>query len=223
MDFFKQQPQQPQQEQKGLSDPNPPVDENGKIPGSEQITVNPLDAYNKMYENANKASEMEPPKFAIDRKVLDEVSSGLDFTQGINPDLMEKALSGDTKALLEVIQSVGRNAYKASLEHVTALTDVHLNQRAEFDSKRLNQSIRQQLTSEALSSIPNYTHPRVKAELNRIASTFAAANPDASPKQIAEEARKYLAELYNAMNPPTSSNNKDTEKEEIDWTKYLMS
>ncbi|EKD22466.1 MAG: hypothetical protein ACD_86C00001G0002 [uncultured bacterium] len=231
MDIFKTQPKEGndnqnnnnnnQAVQKGLSDSSPAVGADGKIPGSEPAPVNPLDAYKKMYENANTNSDIQAPTFKIDSKVLGEVSSSMDFTKGIQPDLMEKALSGDVKSLLGVIQQVGRNSYSASLEHATALTDTHLGQRADFENKRVNAGVRKELTSNELSTAPNYSHPVIKAELNRVADMFAKANPDSSPQEIAKAAQEHLMQISQALSPVKSQEQQNADKGEVDWSKYL--
>lgn len=192
--------------------PNPTPDGNIK---------NPLDVYKELYENANKDSGIQAPSFKLDSKVLHEVSSSMDFTKGIQEDLMAKALEGDAKSLLAVIQQVGRNAYSASLEHATALTETHLAQRGEYEAQRLNEGVRAKLTEQALASTPNYSHPVLKAELNRIASMIAKQNPDASPQDIARRAQEHLQNLSKAMNGEEATNKESSG--EMDWTKYLTS
>lgn len=225
MDMFKSSPapdnnsSQPPTE-KSLSASPPSTDPSGKIPGSDGIQVNPLDAYKKMFDNADKSSDIQAPSFKLDPKVLGEVSKSMDFTKGIDPSLLEKALGGDAKSLMQVIQSVGQNSYSASLEHATALTETHLGQRAAFEGSRVDKGVKQQLTSNALSTATNYGHPVVKAELNRVASQYAAANPDASPQQIATAAQKYIADLNSALNP-SKTPEQVTKEGETDWTKYL--
>ena len=206
---------------KPLSASSPTTDEKGLLPGSEPVPVNPLDAYKKMYENGNNSSDIQAPSFKIDPKVLGEVSNSMDLTKGIQPELMEKALAGDVKSLLSVIQSVGRNSYSASLEHTTALTETHLSQRADFDSKKLNAGVKSQLTTNELSNAPNYDHPVVKAELNRVAEMFSKANPDASPQQIALAAQKHLTELSSALNPGKTAEQQKADSGEVDWSSYL--
>lgn len=201
----------------------PPVSDANKEQAASQTPVNPLDAYAKMYEDANKSSNIQAPVFKIDPKVLGDVSKGMDFTAGIDPSMMEKALAGDAKSLLAVIQSVGQNSYSASLEHATALTDTHLGQRADFESKRISAGVKTQLTNSALSDAPNYSHPVVKAELNRVASMIAASNPDASPAQIAQAAQKQLQDLAAALAPQKSQEQQQADSGETDWSKYLTS
>lgn len=203
-----------------LSDSPPATNKEGKVPGSNETPENPLDIYSKMFENAAKNSDIQAPDFSLDPKVVNEVSSKLDFTKEVSPELMEKALGGDTKALLSVIQQTSQNAYKAALQHGTALTDTFVKQRSDYDQKTINSGVRRELTSHALSEAPNFNHPVVRQELNRVAAQFAKANPDASPQEIAKSAQQYLTDLSSALNPSA----KPAQAEgEMDWAKYLNS
>lgn len=200
---------------------NPPATgPDGKMPGTDPNNQNPLDVYSKMFDTANNGSDLQAPSFKIDPKVLSDVSSKMDFTRGVNQETLAKATSGDTAALLDIIKTVGQNSYRAALEHNTALTDSYLTNRGEFEKKSLERGVKSQLTASELSNAPNYNHPVVKAELNRIANQFAAANPDASPQEVAKAAQKYIADLQNALNPTTKT---ESSEEEMDWSKYLGS
>ena len=200
---------------------NPPaVGPDGKMPGTDPNNQNPLDVYSKMFDTANNGSDIQAPTFKIDPKVLSEVSGKMDFTKGINGEVLQKATSGDINALLDIIKTVGQNSYRAAIEHNTALTDTFLTTRGDFEKKSLERGVKSQLTASELSNAPNYNHPVVKAELNRIANQFAAANPDASPQEVAKAAQKYIADLQNALNPTTKT---ESSEEEMDWSKYLGS
>lgn len=215
------QSQQPTPGKESLSDPTPTVDATGKIPGTEPLNQNPLDIYSKMFDNAANNSDIQAPSFKLDPKVLGDVSSKMDFTRGINQEVLSKATNGDVSALMDIIKTVGQNAYRASLEHSTSLTDTFLTQRGEFEGKQVAKGVRNQLTSNELSNAPNYSHPVVKAELNRVAAQMSAANPDASPQEIAKAAQQYINDLSSALNPKTSSNSPNDGNGDFDWTKYL--
>jgi hypothetical protein len=224
-DMFKPSSQEPkqQQQEKGLSEAPPTKNADGKMPGSSEIPPNPLDSYAKMFENATKntASAGEAPKFALDPKVLGEVSSKLDFTQGVDQETMQKALNGDAKALMQVVNDATRNAYRAALEHGSTLTDTFVSQRSEHDKKQVGSAVRSQLTNNALASTPNYDHPVIKRELTKAAEAFEAANPDASPQEIAEAAKKYIQDIASALNPTSKTTSKETQEEGRDWEKYI--
>jgi hypothetical protein len=189
-------------------------------------TQNPLDVYAKVFDTAAKNSDIQaPPSFSLDPKVIGDVASKMDFTKGLNPEVMAKATSGDAAAMMELIQQVGRNAYSASLEHTTRLTDTHLGQRSEFESKRTRNDVRSSMTAEAFASNANLQHPVVKKELNRIAADFAKSPEyaDATPKQIATDALAYFNEIHAAMNPadPTKTPAGKAKAAEFDYVEYL--
>lgn len=232
MDFFKAAPaakdpkdQSNEPDNKGLSDNPATKQADGKMPGTGEPAVNPLDTYKKMFEDAAKNTDAVAPSFKLDEKVLSEVSSKMDFMKGIPPELLQKAQGGDAAAMMQMMQISNQNAYKAALEHSSALTDTYLNQRSTFEQSKINSGVREQLTHQALASTPNYDHPVIKAELNAKAAQFAKANPDLPPQEIAKAAQKYINDLYSAMNPvdPNKTADGKEKEKEMDWTKYLAS
>lgn len=204
-----------------LSNSNNTTNANGKMPGTDQEPVNPLDAYSKMFDNAAKNSDIQAPTFKLDQKVVDEVAGKMNFTQNLNPELVQKAMQGDAQAFMQAIQSASQAAYKAAIQHNTSLTDTFITQRSEYEKKQIDNGVHKQLTSQALSSAPNFSHPVIKQELNRVADQFSRANPDASPIEVAEAAKKYITDLSSALNPSTSKTESNNSSSEMDWSKYL--
>lgn len=173
-----------------------------------------------MFDTSATNSDIASPNFKLDQEVLTKVTNSMDFTKGVDPTLMEKALGGDAKSVMEVMQQVGRNSYRSSLEHTASLTDAHLTNRAAYEAQQLNKGVKTQLTQNELSSVPNYSHPVVKAELNRVAESFQRANPDATPPQVAKAAQKYMQDLQLALNPNAPPEEAGAGGS-VDWTSYL--
>lgn len=193
----------------------------GKIPGTDQLPVNPMDAYAKLWDTTNTDTSA-PPAFSIDPTTLDKVSGSLNFTQNVAPELMQKATSGDMTALMQIMNQVGQQAYKASISHNSTLTDKFVAARSQYDFKNIGSTVKQEMTSTALqTSVPNATHPVVKQELRRIADAMQKQNPDASPQDIADSAKKYFNELYSAVNPGQTQQEQQAATGEQDWDKYF--
>lgn len=187
---------------------------------SDKEPPNPLDIYSKMYET--KANDEAPPNFEIDDSVLSDVSSKLNFTSNIDQALMQKAQQGDAQAMIDLMQNVAQRAYSTALKHTTALTEAHLTRRGEYDKKALSKNVKQSLTQEAISALPNANHSVVKTELARVAENLARQNPDASPQAIAKAAQEYLMTISNAINPtPKKDSSKQTAGEVQDWEAFL--
>lgn len=239
-DFFKPAaPAAPQQQTTQQQQPSPPQGnpqggnansqgvqndiQAGKMPGSTSEPANPLDVYSKMFDNASNPNVEAPPSFNLDANVLNDVSSKMSFTDGIQPELMQRASSGDMQAMMQLMDSVARNAYKASLQHSSALTDKFVGARSEYEAKGLGTKVRGELTNQALNEVPNSQHPVVKQQLREIANRLQAQNPDAPPQQIADMAKKYMIDLANAINPaaPPAINANGTPAGEVDWDAYI--
>lgn len=223
--IFNPQPKQetpvPTPQDTNPANPNPSPQPNSQTPAEPQ---NPLDAYAKLFDNANKSQQADgPPSFNLDPETLTKVSGSLDFTQGIDPDLLSKATSGDSQAFLKIINQVGQRSYQAALHHGTTLTDKYVGARSEYDRKALPSHVRQSLTDHALNSIPNATHPVIKQQLKMISSQMQAANPDASPGEIAQAASKYIQDLAGALNPSQSASKASDSAEDMDWAAYMQS
>jgi len=178
--------------------------------------VNPLDAYSKLWESSAKTDT--PPALNLDSKVLDEVSGSLDFTAGVPQEIMQKALSGDSKAILDIMKQVSQRAYREALHHSTSLTDKYLGARSAHDLSKVQGKVRSELTSNALSAIPNAQHPAIQHQLRVVAEQMQAQNPDAQPADIAKAAQQYVLDLASALNPAPSEKSK---QDGTDWDAYF--
>lgn len=202
-----QQPQPVQQQQ--------PVPEKVEIP-------DPMAVYSKMFEDAAKVTTEGPPAFNLDSETLSKVSSQMDFMKGVPQELLERAQSGEAKAMMELIQHTNRNAYAAALDHGTKLTDTYMGRRGEYDKSAVQSSVKTSLLDQEIASTVNLKNPLVKQEVARIADTFAKSRPDASPREIVNQAMNYFNELQAAMSPQQeSSSTEQTAGQVSDWEKWL--
>lgn len=183
---------------------------------------NPLDLYNQMMDNATKGQQDTPPSFNLPEDGLNKVASSMKFTSNMPKELMEKAMSGDPAAFLEAMDHVGREAYRHSIQHGSALTDKFVSQRSEYDLKGINSKVKSELTSQELSSTEGFSHPLVRKELTRVADALSKANPDASPQEIAEAAKDYIKQTYAAINPSSANQQSTPQKaSEVDWDNWF--
>ena len=195
---------------------------NGNNQNSQQPKeTNPLDSFSKMWDNPGSEADT-PPAYALDPKVLTDIAGKQDFMQGIDPELMTKAQSGDVQSMFQVMQAMSRGVYARSLEHGGMLTDKFVGAREAHSGKGLGGRVRKELTEHALSDTPNYQHPVVRKQLNQVAEQLQRQHPDASPKEIANMAKSYITELASALNPKdeTATKQKPGAQTETDWDKY---
>jgi hypothetical protein len=184
---------------------------------------NPLDAYKGIFDNANKKEADKPPTFSIPDDALNEVAGKMNFLSGINEELLTKARTGDVGALMDLVNEVGRNAYKANMQHMSMLSNNFVDSRLAHDSKSLGSRVKNELTQSELSNtITGFDHPVVKAQLVTIARQLSQEHPDATAQEIAAQAKNYIIELSKAINPEANSaQDKSTAKAgETDWENY---
>ena len=186
--------------------PNGQPTPNSNVNGSNEIP-DPLAAYAKMWDTT-PTQEDQAPTFNLDPKLLDQVAGGLDFTKGVNQELMQKATSGDIQSLVQLMNEVARNAYRQSLQHGSTLTDKFVGLREEHFGKRVPNVVREELTMGALSGNDGaQMSPAARKQLAVIAKQYSKQNPDASPQEVAAAAKKYVSDMYMALNPNAAQGN----------------
>ena len=208
------QSQQPAQNSSPAPGSNPPAPA-PKAPA-------PVDIFSKMFDNT--PSTDAPPAFTLDPAQLSTVANGQDFTQGVDPELLTKANSGDSNAMIQVMQQVSRNAYQAALLHTSKLTESFVGAREGHTAKGLSTKIRGELTVNALTGTPNFQNPGVRKLLVNIAQNLEKEHPDASPEQIAVMARQSVMEAANAVNPNAGDPPSNSRvKQATDWDSFFES
>ena len=167
--------------------------------------VNPLDAFKDLYKTNpdNTDGANTPSRLELTDEVFNQVIPNLDFTQGLTPELQQQLAQGDSKAFMTAIQQAGANAYKTAMQHNAALMNDHLDKRFKEFQPTIQKSVASNLTSSALSTLPNADNPVVKAELDRVASQLQSKYPDAPPEWVAKQTNVYLSELGKQLAGPT--------------------
>lgn len=189
-----------------------------------QKEANPMDSFKNLWHTDPAKQVDAAPEFKLPTDTMDKVTSGLDFTKGIDPAVMQKAQAGDWNSVMEIMQHSSRQAYRSAMEHGAHLTGNFVSAREGFNEKSFSSKVRGELASNELSSIPNSSHPAVKAQLMDIAQRFRSANPDASPKEIQEATVKYFKEFIAAItpqNPDQNGPNGTNANKETNWDDYF--
>lgn len=223
-----QQPNQQSQPSVGNTSNNNPsgitdgqANPKGNPANDTQQVENPLDQFKGMFDNTNTNTE-RAPSFILPQDKINDVASKLNFTQSVPPELMQKAMSGDAQAMMDVMNVVGQQAYARSLEHTTTLSDNYMNSRLDFEGKSLGSKVKEHLTSAELSTkTPGFDNPVVKAQLSSTAKELARMYPDATPAEIAQKARDYITTLANSINPTNTEAAEQAKASETNWDDYF--
>jgi hypothetical protein len=228
-----QQPPQGQQAPTGQQgQTNPPAQQSANpaaptnVDGS-NTPADPTAVYAKMWENSTNKPDVAP-SLRIDGKVLDDVSSSLKFSRNAPPELMQKAMSGDMQSMVDLMEWNAQQAYKHAMQHQSALTDQFVGQREEFQQKGFGKAVQQELTMNSLfggetgKALPDYA----KRQFSDAAKRFAAANPDASPQEVAEATKEYfrnMASLAGGSPSNGQQQEQNTQARTVDWDSWADS
>lgn len=174
----------------------------------QQKANDPLAPFGKMFDNNENTDKA--PNFTMDDKILGDVAKSQDFMRGVDPSLVQRATSGDTVALMQMMNEVGRNAYKASLSHAGKLTESFVSAREGYNEKGFSNKVRGELTVNALTGTPNFKNPVVRKQLTMIADNLQKQHPDAPPEEIAQMSRDYITELSKAIAPASKEDSSQT-------------
>lgn len=194
----------------GATDPNA---------GKTLAELDPLSAF-KMWDNSPESSD-KAPQFILDDAALDGATKQLDFTKGLDLAVMEGVQRGEAKAIQQMIAHTSAQAYRTAMQHSSALTGRFTEAREAHRDKSFGTRVRGELTTEALSDTPNYSHPVVRKQLQQVATQMQLQHPDASPKEIATMSKDYLFQLTDAMRPASKAG--ATPKGQTDWDDFFGS
>ncbi len=196
---------------------NPGGGNNGNAPSNGQSN-DPFAFATKLWDNP--ANPETPPAFALDPAQLKTVAGAQDFMKGINPELMEKARTGDSTAIMEMMHQVARNSYEASLGHTAKLTEGFVTARETHASKQFGGNVKGELTKSTMSSIPGWSNPVVRKQLTQHAEALQRVHPDASPQEIVTMVKEYVTGLAAAINPSKEAQEKP-KNEKTDWDAWF--
>ncbi len=159
-------------------------------------TQSQLDQLAAIWQNkdADKATDS---MFNLDNETLDKTLAGVDFLQGVDPSLGQKALSGDPQSLAQLINSAVRNATKMQMQATTRAVEHGV----EFGSKRTTDNVMSQVRSQQVQqqiAADNeiFNHPAAQPIVGPLLQQLQKQYPQQTPEQIKEHALSYLQTVF---------------------------
>lgn len=206
---------------------NPSAHPNTMVTGEDGKQLNPLDGFAALFKPATGADGKPvsvqqtdwnaPYVTTVKDEDLNKAAAGLDFTVGINPELVTKALAGDATSLLSLMNHVGQQAFTANAKLSSGLADqsaraVATRVNGSLDSHVRNIAVREQNpTNEALM------HETVKPVYDGLKLMIAANNPKMPAIEVAKQAEQLLVEMGKAATSKTGDTKKQVD-EGPDWS-----
>lgn len=194
--------------------------------------VSPLDQFTKMWDTPltsdGKPAPMpvdplRAPIVNFDPTKITESANKMDFASSVNPELVAKALSGDTAAFSDVINQAIRNAVVGMTLSNGQLLNNAINTNNERITSQLPTHIKQVQLRESTEENSVFNHPAAQPLVQSLKQLAFAKDPNASVADINDQISKYLTGFAAAVvdaQPQNVQQRQQTAAAETDWMKY---
>jgi hypothetical protein len=170
-----------------------------------KIWDTPLNADGKPVVPA--ANPLTQPLFNFDPAKITESANKMDFTVGIQPELITKALAGDPAAFAEAINTAMRSAVAGmTLSQGNLINQAFLANNARVESALPAQINKVRLLETSASDNPVFSHPAAQPLVNSLKQMAFAKDPTASPDAINTQIQNFLSGLATAITESSPAN-----------------
>lgn len=216
-------PTSTQQQQQTVANPNPQGEqktpaqgqkppgqgESQQLEGAHQTqkASTPLDGYSDLWKDAPtgtpvKTAETQPnpnPNPAPQVPAYITAAKGLNFSRHIKPELMTKALQGDTASFAEIIDTVGRQASAASFQYAERHFSSGSLKLKEEITGSLPEHFREYSLRNTAIKNPVLARPEVKPVVEAIRAQMASKFPEASTEELQGKAEQYFLDMHKEL------------------------
>jgi len=186
-----------------------PIDPSAPPPAGIPATDNsPLADFSTLWDTGASSGANQMPSLNADPAKISEAARKIDFSKAVNPQLAQKAMSGDIDAFMQVMNQVAQQTFAVATQASTHLVDRHTAAvREHMQGELPNQLRRFQATDGLLSENPKLSHPAIQPLISVIQQQFANQFPQATTAELKAHALKYLSGVMQTIGPdglPTS-------------------
>lgn len=191
-------------------------DQNGNLPTGQQGPKgdeSPLAEFADLWDtpkdkDGNPVVKKDEPVVAFDETKFNEILGKVDFTKGIDQELMQKALGGDQSSLLQIMNQVGKSSLGMSTKLTRNLVESAVTKQVEQLRTEMGEQFRSHSTRNSLSEDnPALNHPAMKPLVSSLESQIRAKYPEATPQELTAHAKRALVGMAEAIVGKDKSNN----------------
>lgn len=173
-------------------------------PAPEQTDNSPLGNFSNLWQNDPNAkpvaNPLAQPLVKLDPTKLASAVGQMDFTKSVPQDLAAKALSGDTQALTNLLNSVVQTAFLQQTTLQAQMLESAIKQNnSNFESVLPDKLKRHQL-SQIKSENPILEHPAVAPLLDATRAQISQLEPTLTASEVQAKAEEYFLNLTKALN-----------------------
>jgi hypothetical protein len=168
-----------------------------------------LDAYADLFKP--KAVDPAAPKrpgladpllTPLDPAAFKQQVQSANFAASIPPEMLQRAVAGDTQALMDAINHASREAFSAATTLSHGLSEHAAREAATRVDGMLDGRIRNSLIRGQNTSNEVLSKPAVAPIFNAVKAQIAQNNPQLSPEMVQQSAEQYFMEMSNEITAP---------------------
>lgn len=165
------------------------------------------------------------PLLSVNPEKLREAASKMNFTAGISPELLVKAMSGnDPQAFMEAINTAAQGAFLQAMQVNAGVVENAFSKHTTRMEAALPDRIRNVQIGQAVPTHPALSHPAAAPMVAALKMQIAANNPTLSPDRVASMAENYviaMASDINAENTRQDTVKANAADKSVDWMALL--
>lgn len=163
----------------------------------------PLDGFADLWKIDDKSKTASPtlsPVMTVEPAKIMQAARQIDFTQGIDTTLVDKATKGDAAALMQVINAAAQNAFAQGAAATTRIVDTGFKaQETNFTNTVMPNILRKHSINQAVAESPLANNPAAAPLISMLEQQLTQKFPTASPAEIKNHANKYMEEFAAAI------------------------
>lgn len=160
--------------------------------------------------------EGSAPELNLTHDILANATKSMNFMRGVSEEQMQAVQSGDTNALMSIIQTVGRNAYENAMLDSTGLAGKFAGQRSDYAAQQAAKGIRSHVI-ESQVEVENLS-PAAQTVFRQLASKVAERNPSATANEVKAQATALLQQMAQEF---SFKGKEQSAPVEDDWSKVF--
>ena len=167
-----------------------------------------LDVFAEAVQQSRKPAEQAAAKdyvavLAENDEGVTALASGKSFLDSLPDEVQQGLDSADPAAIKAAIAHAGRSAYKAAMRDLSQVQVADRDRQAAELDRLVEARLRARDEASAMeAAMPSGAHPATRFVMESIVSQLRAANPDASMKALAEQAKRIMGKVSGNLAPP---------------------
>lgn len=212
-----QQPPTPQQHVQQNANAVPDAFKN--TPAADpNASKSPLDEFEGLFKIQDNKDDPEKnltaQLFDFDQDKMGKAAESLNFVQGIDEEVIGKAMQGDQRAFMQVLNRAAQNAFLQGTQLNTKLIQQGVDRRIDAFQDVLPHRFRDfQVSNSPVDENPVFNHAAMRPVVKALQEQAMKAYPDASPQEVNSMVKKYLSAFSQSISPQGNNGNSQNSKE----------